>query len=146
MQSGFWKWGRRESSLSAVSAAFGYRDCEARIFHPARRRKEGCYASMNLSFTRGENAGKKMSGRIFAVSPMRSASAVRIWYFRSRPTRQMCALYRSSSGNGDHTTACVAGCGRSRDGCSGDLSCDILCRLCAAFFRARSGEKGDRAE
>ena len=105
---------------------------------------EGCYASMNLSFTRGdrEEDVRENFCRIADAIGVRCEDMV---FSQQTHTSNVRVVTEADRGMGINTTACVAGCGRSRDGCSGDLSCDILCRLCAAFFRG-SGEKGDRAE
>ena len=102
---------------------------------------EGCYASMNLRFTRGdrEEDVRENFCRIADAIGVRCEDMV---FSQQTHTSNVRVVTEADRGMG--ITRPLAW--QDVDGLvTDDLACDILCRLCAAFFRG-SGEKGDRAE
>ena len=105
---------------------------------------EGYYSSLNLSFDRGDDPLKVLENfkRIGASMGVKVEDMV---LSKQTHTTNVRVVTAEDKGKRYCKGTQLYRCGWDDHKCSGNLSCDFLCRLCTTLL-CGSGEKGNRAE
>lgn len=97
---------------------------------------QGEYASMNLSFTRGDDP-ECVKENFRRIGEAMGIPCEKMVYSRQTHTTNVRMVTEADAGIWGDKRAPIYGCGWSGDECAGNLPGDLLCRLCTAVFSDR---------